>query len=120
MKKKIAIILAGMLLAITHTVFAEQSVVLMEFHRKINPEKNMNVNRAPMRQSIEVIYDSETHEIKVVGDEAIEAEVFLYKKNGTLENYSSVLNTGFTVLTSGTYIIQIQGTGWYAEGVFEV
>ena len=35
-------------------------------------------------------------------------------------NYSSSLNAVFTVLTSGTYIIEIQGDGWYAEGEIEV
>lgn len=36
----------------------------------------MQVNRAPMRMPIEVVYDSDTHNIKVTGDTGIEAEVF--------------------------------------------
>lgn len=62
----------------------------------------------------------DTHKINVVGNESLEAEVFFYNTNGTLEGYSSTLNTDFTVLTSGIYIIQIQGEGWYAEGEIEV
>jgi c-di-AMP phosphodiesterase-like protein len=115
-KMKKVIVLAGLLLAIAHAAFAEQRGVFMEFHRKINPENSRDVNRALMRLPIEVVYDSDTHKIEINGDESMEAEVFLYNANGTLENYSSSLNTDFTVLTPGTYIIQIQGNGWYAEG----
>lgn len=92
----------------------------MEVHRKINPEKNMQVNRAPMRMPIEVVYDSDTHNIKVIGDQDIEAEVFLYNANGILESHSSTLNAEFNVLASDTYTIQIQGEGWYAEGEIEM
>ena len=114
------IILAALLLGMAHTAFATQWGVCMEFHRKSNPEKNMSVNRAPMRLPINVVYDSDTHKIEVTGDESMDAEVFLYNANGDLENYSSSLNTEFTVLTPGIYIIQIQGDGWYAEGEIEV
>ena len=107
-------------MTMTHTVFAEQCGVLMEFHRKINPEKNMEVNRSSMFPPIEVVYDSDTHKINIIGDVSIEAEVFLYNADGTLENYSTILNTDFTILSSGTYIIQIQGDDWYAEGKIEV
>jgi len=62
----------------------------------------------------------DTHKINIVRNESLEAEVFFYNTNGTLEGYSSTLNTDFTVLTSGIYIIQIQGEGWYAEGEIEV
>lgn len=119
MKK--AIILVGLLLVtMVHTAFAEQRGVFMEFHRKINPGKNMQVNRAPMRLPIEVAYDSETHDIKVIGDNSIKAEVFLYDANGTLESYSSTLNTDFNVRGTGTCTILIQGEGWYAEGDIEM
>lgn len=118
MKK--VIILAGLLLAMAHTVFAEQRDIFLEFHRKSSTEKNSEVNRSLMRLPIEVVYDSDTHIIKVTGNESLEAEVFLYNANGTLENYSSTVNTDFTVLIPGTYIIQIQGDGWYAEGEIEI
>lgn len=114
------IIMAALLLGMAHTAFAEQQGVFMQFHRRINPENTRDVNRAPMRLPIEVVYDSDTHKIEVIGDESMEAEVFLYNANGSLENYSSLLNTEFTVLTPGIYIIQIEGEGWYAEGEIEI
>lgn len=120
MKLKNIIILVGLLLAIVPTAFAEQRGVFMDFHRKINPGKNMQVNRAPMRLPIEVVYDSDTHNIKVTGEKGIEAEVFLYNVNGTLESHSSTLNAEFSVLESDTYTILIQGDGWYAEGEIEM
>ena len=107
MKKMIFI--AGLLLSMALTAFAEQQGVFMQFHRKINPENSRDVNRAPMRLPIDVVYDSDMHKIEVTGEESIEAEVFLYNTNGSLENYSSSLNTDFTVLNSGIYTIQIQG-----------
>lgn len=114
------IILAVLLLGMVHTAFAEQRGVLMEIHYRSVPGKNMSVNRAPMRLPIEVVYDSDTHKIEVTGGESMEAEVFLYNANGSLENYSSSLNIDFTVSTPGIYTIQIQGDGWYAEGEIEV
>lgn len=120
MKLKNIIILVGLLLAIVPTAFAEQRGVFMEFHRKINPGKNMQVNRAPMRLPIEVVYDTDSHKIQVIGDEFTEAEVFLYNADGTLESRSSKLNTDFTGLTYGTYSILIQGKEWYAEGIIEM
>lgn len=118
MKK--VIILVGLLIAIAHTTFAEQRGISMKFHRKIRPENNKDVNRAPMCLPIEVVYDSDTHKIEVIGNESLEAEVFLYNESGTIEDYSSILNTDFTVWTSGTYIILIQGDGWYAKGEVEI
>ena len=120
MKLRKTIILVGLLLAMVPAAFAEQRGVFMEFHRKINPGKNMQVNRAPMRLPIEVVYDTDTHKIQVIGDELTEAEVFLYNADGTLESSSSKLNTDFTGLTSGTYSILIQGKEWYAEGEIEI
>jgi len=120
MKLRKAIILVGLLLAIVPAAFAEQRGVFMEFHRKINPGKNMQVNRTPMRLPIEVVYDTDSHKIQVIGDELTDAEVFLYNADGTLESSSSKLNTDFTGLTSGTYSILIQAREWYAKGEIEI
>ena len=114
MKK--AFYLAVLLLVIAQTAFAEQHDIFLELHRRNYPENTQEVNRTPMRLPIEVIYDSEKHIIEVVGNESLEAEVFLYNANGTLEYYSSILNTEIPIMASGTYIIQIQGDGWYAIG----
>lgn len=110
-------IILVLLIAMAHNVQAERRDVLMETYHKNQTEKK--VNRAPMRINIDVFYDSDTHIIEVVGDESIEAEVFL-KADGILEDYSSTLNTVFTVSTSGLYVIIIQGDDWYAEGEIEI
>lgn len=116
MNMKRTIILLGLLLAMVCTAFAEQRGIFMNFHGKINPGKDMEVNRTPMELPIKVIYDSDVHKIEIIGKESLEAEVFLYNINGTLEGYSPILDTDFTVLARGTYIIRIQGDEWYAEG----
>lgn len=118
MKK--VIILVGLLLAMAHVAIAKQQEVFMDFYRKSNPGKNVAVHRTPMCLPIQVFYDPDTHNIEVIGNESLEAEVFLYNANGILENYSSSLNTDFTILTPGTYIVQIQNGGWYAEGKIEI
>lgn len=119
MRMKKVIILAGLLLVMAHAAFAEQRGVLMEIHNKNIPEKNLSVNRAPMRLPIEVVYDTDTHRIEVVGSEYLIAEIFLYKADGTLVDHSSIINTTYTVQTSATYIILIQGDEWYAKGEIE-
>ena len=65
-------------------------------------------------------YDSDTHKIQIIGNESIEADVFLYDTNGIIENSSTKLNADFTDITSGTYSILIQGKEWYAEGDVEI
>ncbi len=115
------IVLAGLLLVMAHSAFAERRGVFMEFHRKSNPDKNLEVNRTPMRLPIDVIYNSSTHTIEVIGNKSTYAEVFLYDNtNGILRNCSSSLNTSFMIFTPGSYIILINGDGWYAEGEIEV
>ena len=94
MNMKKTIILLGLLLVMNYTAFAEQRGIFMDFHGDINPKKDTEVNRTPMKLPIEVIYDSDVH--------------------------SPILNTDFTVLNLGTYSIQIQGDGWYAEGEVEI
>lgn len=76
MKK--AIMLVGLLLGMVHTVLAEECGVFMEFFLRMNPEKDMAVNRAPMCLPVYVAYDTDTHKVKVVGRGAMEGKVFLY------------------------------------------
>lgn len=103
--------------AIAFTAFSEGTPVLMDFHNKNNSNQNTTVDRAPARiPAIEVYYDSEVQTIEVVGDEYVEAEVFLYDEEGTFVDYSSTLNTIFSVSAPGSYRILIQSGNWYAEG----
>lgn len=103
--------------AIAFTAFSEGTPVLMDFHNKNNSHKHTTVDRAPARiPAIEVYYDSETQTIEVVGDEYVEAEVFLYDEEGNVVDYSSTLNAIFSVSAPGSYRIHIQSANWYAEG----
>lgn len=116
MSMKKTIVLLGLLLVMNYTAFAEQRAIIMDLHGDINPKKDTEVNRTPMQLPIKVIYDSDMHKIEVIGNGSLEAEVFLYNINGTLEGYSPILDTDFTVLARGTYVIRIQGDKWYAKG----
>lgn len=117
--KKI-ITLAGLVWIFAHSAMADQLPVFLEYHRKITPEKNTDVNRSLAVCPIGVYYDSITRKIETVGDEYVEAEIFLYDADGTIIEHSSSINTEFTVSASGAYIILTQGNGWYAEGKIEV
>lgn len=116
MKK--AIILAGLLLAMAHTAFAEQRGVLMQFHRKSSPSTNTSVNRAPTRLPIEVVYDSDTHKIEVIGDENMDVQIYLYDENGNILNYSPSINTVLDIPNgySGLISINIEGENWIITG----
>lgn len=84
-------------------------------------QKSTTVHRAPARiPAIEVYYDSEVQTIEVVGDEYVEAEVFLYDEEGIVVDYSTSLNTIFSVSVSGSYRIHIQSANWYAEGEIQI
>ncbi len=113
------IIFAIMFMALSHYSFAEQRDVFLEFHKKNNSGNN-GINRAPIRLPIQVSYDSDTNVVEVSGNETLEGEVFLYTINGTLDAYSSTLNTTFSIQNPNTYVIIIQGNGWYAEGEIDV
>lgn len=117
MKK--VIIFTALLLGIVLTINAEPRGVFMDVHRKSIPQKNSGVHRSPMHLSFEVFYDTETHIVEVYGDEAMDAEVFIYNASGDIVNYSSSLNTELTIPASGIYTLQIESEGWYAVGVIE-
>ena len=120
MKK--GIIIAGLLLAMANTAFAEQWGVFMELHRKSNPEKNKSVNRAPMRLPIEVVYDSDTHKIKVSGDNKMEVQLFLCDENGNTLDYSQCVNSVLNIPNSysGLITLRIESEGWIAIGNINV
>lgn len=92
MKK--AIMLVGLLLGMVHTVLAEECGVFMEFFLRMNPEKDMAVNRAPMRLPVYVAYDTDTHKVKVVGRGAMEGKVFLYNINSSIPMLSTPSREG--------------------------
>lgn len=106
--RKTILLIGLLLITMAHTALAEQRGVFMEFHRKINPGKNMQVNRAPMRMPIEVVYDSDTHNIKVIGSNDIEAEVFLYDIAAVV---ADVIVIGASMADNGANVLQAVENG---------
>lgn len=104
------------------TAFAEQQGVFMQFHRKVNPENSRDVNRAPMRLPIEVVYDSDTHKIKVSGDNKMEVQLFLCDENGNTLDYSQCVNSVLNIPNSysGLITLRIESEGWIAIGNINV
>lgn len=122
MSMKKLIIMAGLLLVMAHAAFAEQWGVFMEIHKKSIPEKNMSVNRSPMRLPIEVVYDSDTHKIKVSGDNKMEVQLFLCDENGNTLDYSQCVNSVLNIPNSysGLITLRIESEGWIAIGNINV
>lgn len=118
MKKKKALIFASLLTAFALNASAEGYGVFMEIDMK-NSEKYLKVNRAPMRISLEVIYDKDTQCVTVNGDEDMEVEIFLYNSMGEVEDYSSSLNSNLIITTSGSHRILIESEDWIAEGIID-
>lgn len=116
--KKLILIFA-LIFSMTCTITAEE-VVPIQINSKRTSNENKQWDRAPMRIFVEVYYDSDAGILEVVGDETIEAEVFLYNASGVMENYSSSLNAIFPIYSSGEYTILIQGEGWYGEGLLTI
>lgn len=117
MKK--AIILTWLMIA-AFAVSAAEKGVFMEFHRKSNPGRNTQVCRTPMNIPIEVLYDSDAQTVRIVGDDSIVADVYIYDMSGSVEEYSSSLNVAFNITTPGIHIISIQGDGWSGEGTIQI
>lgn len=113
-------LILSMLMTLTQATFAEQSDIFLEFHRKSDIGKDTEINRSKFFVPIDVLYDSDTHTIIVIGSESLNAEVYVHDSTGTQVFYSASLNTNYTFSTPGTYTIQIQGDGWYAKGEIEV
>lgn len=116
MKKTIFTII--LLLTAAFHALAEQHGVFMEYHRKSKPGSQTQVNRAPMRLFIDVIYDTEERRVLISSEEFFDADVYLLNPNGQIEDYSSILNCEFDI-TTGLHIIRIEGDGWYAEGTID-
>ena len=91
MKKLFLIITTVFATAISS--FAKDEKIPVVFNKDEQTSSKNTWNRAPMRIFVEVYYDSDAGILEVVGDETIEAEVFLYNASGVMENYSSSLLT---------------------------
>ena len=114
------IIIIGMIFAMSNNVFAEESDILMEFYRKSNPDRGLEINRAPMRNiPIDVYYNDDSHTINIYCDSAILGEVYLYLDESQVD-YSSDINTSFQVAATGLYKIEIIGETWTAIGYIQL
>ena len=76
--------------------------------------------RSSANQRVDSTNSYKTRIVKVIGYDSLNAEVFLYDSDGSVEGHSSTLNTEIPVMSSGSHTIQIQGDGWYAEGEIDV
>lgn len=116
MKKFLLII--GVIISMVTQASASKNDVYMTIYRKGHVEKNTTVHRSPMLLPIDVFYDNETHQIEIVGDEELAAQVFLCDENGNTLDYSPCINAVMDIPSnySGLIIIRIEGEDWIATG----
>ena len=108
----------GVIIYIAPQADASKNDVYMTIYRKGHVEKNTTVHRSPMLPPIDVTYDSEAHQIEVVGDNELEVQIFLYDENGNILDNSNCINTFLNVPTNydGIILISIESDDWIASG----
>ena len=119
--KKFLLIL-GILLPIVLNVSASKYSVIMTKQRQNNPEKVTTPHRAPEKLPIEVVYDNETRQVEVTGDEEMAAQVYLSDENGNTLDSANSVNAVLTVpeTYSGLLIIRVESAEWIATGKIAV
>ena len=96
------------------------SQIKLEIYQK---KQNSGIRRSPSRGGISfgmeipiyVLYDNASQTLYVYGQEDIEGQVYLYL-NGAEVDYSSDINTSFSITTTGAYYIEIATENWIVEG----
>lgn len=112
------LLLIGVIISFGIQAFAAKYGVGMEYHQIGYGNKSTTVRRSPLRLPIDVYYNTETHQIEVVGDEELAAQVFLCDENGNTLDYSPYINAVLNVSSNynGLIIIRIEGEDWIATG----
>ena len=112
------LLFAGITILLALQVSATNYTVLMKGHKKGYDDRNTTVRRTPFNPPVEVVYDNETRQVEVSGDEEMAAQVYLCDENGnTLDSANSVnavLNVPETY--SGLLIIRVESEEWIATG----
>lgn len=112
------LLLIGVIIAIALQGFAEKSSISMNTAKRSRSDKCTSVRRSPMRIPIYVFYDNETHQIEVVGDDELAAQVFLCDENGNTLDYSPCINAVLDVPGNynGILLIRIESEDWISTG----
>lgn len=112
------LLLIGVIISIGIHAFASKSEIYMDISKRGRRDSCTTVRRSPMRFPIDVFYDNEAHQIKVVGDKELVAEVFLCDENGNTLDYSPCINAVLDVPNNytGLIIIRIECEDWIATG----
>lgn len=116
MKKYLLLIVV--MISIGIHAFASKSEIYMDISKRGRRDKSTTVRRSPMLFPIDVFYDNGTHQIEVIGDEELVAQVFLCDENGNTLDYSPCINAVLDVPSNYTdlIIIRIECEDWIATG----
>lgn len=106
-------------IVLTLVGMAEKKRIPMKIQRQERPKQENGPNRVPKHSPVEVLYDTESMTVTVVGDTETEAEVYLLTESGEIEDFSTTLNTSFTLTSSGIHVVHIKTPVWIGEGVIE-
>lgn len=120
MKKIILLISWVLVLAIP--IVAAKEDVSMTLSINGRGTQNTTVKRTPIHLPVEVVYDSETNTVEVIGDDEFEARVSLTDESGNTLAYSPTINTVLEVPTdyTGILLLYIENEDWTATGEIEI
>lgn len=115
-------LLIGVIISIGIQAFASKSSIYMDIAKRGRSDKCTTVRRSPMQFPIDVFYNNETHQIEVVGDEELAAQLFLCDENGNTLGYSPCINAVLDVPSNynGLIIIRIEAEDWIATGTIAI
>lgn len=115
-------ILLWLMLAMAFTISAEEKSVFIKIDRKDDSSKHTQVDRAPMRLPLDVVYDTDNFTITVSGDDSLEADVSLADESGNVLEFSSSINTTLSIPDgyNGIIVIRIESADWIGIGKIEV
>lgn len=114
LKKIIASALA--VICFSLPIYAETTVINISTWKRKNSGTVGSIGRVPMNLPIEVTFDDTTGVVNVSAPEDLEGAVYVYSVTGSLEGYSPVLNSSFTLTAPGLHVISLQGENWIGEG----
>ena len=120
MKK--TILLIGVLISIVIQAYAVKENVPVRLQRNGNTTPSTTVRRTPTHLPLEVVYDDESRQVEITGDEETVAQIYLCDESGNTLDYSSSVNTVLNVPDgySGLVILRIESEDWIAVGEIEI
>ena len=108
---------------LTSGTYAAKKDVLFEFYKNGKRNENTQVDRTVIRfPNIIAVYDDTDKTINIMGDEDIEASIYILDNELNIVDYSNSINTIFYLPISSQHFfyVYIEGDIWCAYTIIEI